>query len=75
MDRHNYVASLILFGSNTKERLTLEQMLSEPVKNDTNLLNQFPDAIENAKEKALCYLDKGTQKLWDKTIFYQVLCF
>jgi hypothetical protein len=65
MNRHNYVASLILFGSNRKERSRLEL---KPVdffnQSNKDALFDFPDAMKAASIKALGYLEKGTSALF-----------
>ena len=68
MNRHNYVASLIHHGKNIAEQKLLGQHLAGKHFGSTNpdFLLEFPDARKLSAQKALFFLNKGTEILFDK---------
>ncbi len=78
MNRHNYVASLICHGENSMEQEIMKEYLANIGKyrngkdqncneqDDSDFLFKFPDARKTSTTKALFFLQKGTQKLFDK---------
>jgi hypothetical protein len=66
MDRHNYVASLIQYGSIEDETRLLAQILQErnKIEISEDLLFQFPVACKTAVFKALDLLKKGARNLF-----------
>ena len=67
MNRHNYVASLISHGANPEERDLLKagQLLKKGLEDRSDLLMEFPDAMQTAGAKALSYLKNGARALFD----------
>ncbi len=66
MNRHNYVASLISYGDNPKERdllKTIQELEPEP-DDRPDLLMEFPDAMKISGARALLYLKNGTGALF-----------
>ena len=66
MNRHNYVASLIRHGTDTKERTILDAILAADnrVEKKQDLLFKFPDARGTAAAEALKFLKNGTENLF-----------
>jgi hypothetical protein len=73
-DRHNYVASLIYFGSNAKERARLAtRPVGDEIGNDKpDFLFEFPEARQVAAKKALQFLRKGTKSLFIKEHIFMI---
>ncbi len=66
MNRHNYITSLIGYGTNFAERDRLKTRLGldHAQEDNPDLLLEFPDAMQNAKNRALAYLNKGIGALF-----------
>jgi len=66
MNRHNYIASLISYGTNFKERarFKIRSDSNQQQENKADLLVEFPDAMQYAKNMALAYLKKGVRALF-----------
>ncbi len=69
MNRHNYVASLIVHGGNIAEQKMFNRYLAgesrEPY--DPDFLFNFPKARQASARTALSLLQEGTQLLFDDT--------
>ncbi len=68
MNRHNYVTSLIHHGKNINEqkRLGKHSARNHYESIDPDFLLKFPDARKASAQKALFFLKKGTEILFDK---------
>jgi hypothetical protein len=78
--RHNYVASLIYHGSDSQSHERLEEWAraDHSVGNGTDLLLEFPNAVQLASETALDYLEKGASTLFtgsDRRIVQPTISF
>ncbi len=78
--RHNYVASLIYHGSDSQspERLEEWARADHDVDNGTDLLLEFPNAVQLASDTALEYLEKGASTLFtgsDRRIVQPTISF
>ena len=74
MNRHNYVASLICHGKNSKERTLLDTLLAEDnrVEKKQDLILEFPDAGKIATAEALKFLKNGTESLFAESHNFMV---
>jgi len=74
MNRHNYIASLIVYGTNLKDRDSIEtrSISNQGPEDNPDLLLDFPDVMRFAGAKTLSYLKKGVGTLFADQHQYMV---